>query len=258
MSTRLYEDDETNGATVLASDIDAELNKIRLDVRERMLQGGMFFAGTPATNPDPANTQENLDGRSAIGVEDDTHDNTGVLTIAWDHLATTAMGRFYGAGHATTAKRDNLELLDGIYLGTAGDKLCHGISSAAYTRASVFDAVPSSGRIPIVIYKVPTGSPARTLRGAGIIVGTKPTGGDIVVSIYKHAAPADTVERLTSASGTLLGAVTLSNAPGTEFSKFSVTGFGDALAAEDELYADFGTTNGALNATVFVDVDESA
>jgi len=258
MSTRVYEDDETNGATVLASDIDAELNKIRLDVRERLLQGGHFFAGTPATNPNPPATQENFDGRHAIGVEDDTHDNTGVLTIAWDELATTSYGRFYGSLHATTAKRTNLELIDGIFLGTAGDKLCHGIASGAYVRASVFDAVPASGRIPIAIYKVPTGSPARTLRGAGIIVGTKPTGGDIVVSIYKHAAPADTVERLTNGSGTLLGAVTLSNSPGTEFSKFSTTGFGDALAAEDELYADFGATNGALNATVFVDVDESA
>lgn len=234
MSTDVWSDTAPLGSQN-ANTADDELRKVRLGIRERMVQGGHKYALSVTS----ANTSENEDGKHCVGVEDEVGDDTGVLTLAWDFAGTVAKIVYHGGSHAT--KADRTEFPGDI--GFSGTGRFLGVADGARIRAILSDGVPvANTRIKRVMYKVPGGTGAinRTLTLIRVVVAVRPTVDNLVVELFKQAAPADSVDRF--AGGTSLGTVTLTPASSDFSAEATVS---QVLAPDDEIIAAYGATVGS-------------
>jgi hypothetical protein len=245
MSTRTWVPGDPAGSDA-ANTIDNAIQRARQDILERLMQGGHKFAGT--TPPAP-NVNENADGRLCVGYETQTFQtDAGYLTLAWRFDGTTAMIRQYGHTHATQADQTEIP---GDLVGPSAVAITKGGKAVgAFTRVVTGDTLPvASSYLKRVIYKVPsfTGAPGRTLQRLMVIVGAKPVGADLVVTVRKLAAPAVGTDRFIDGSSTQIATTTLTVASGN----FAVeaTALAQALATDDELVVKYGTVGSTTAAT---------
>lgn len=252
MATRAWNANDPAGSDA-ANTIDNATQRIRQDVIERLVQGGFKIA---SITPPVSSANENSDGRPAVGYETQSHqDDTGYLTIAWKFDGTTYMVRQYGTGHATQASQFEIpgDLVNAgpIYLIKGGKAV------GAFLRAIIGDPTPLATKyLKRVAYKVPSfsGAPGRTLQKVKLVVGTKPAGSDLVVTVRKLAAPADSIDRFNDTNSTQVASTTLTAASGN-FSAES-TALGVALATDDELVVKYGATDGsAADLTVILQIE---
>lgn len=84
------------------ANVDDDLRKLKLDVGERLIQGGHIV--TNITPPAPI-TNEPADGKHAIGWDTASPFATdaGTWTMVWDHAGTVPLVVVYGGSHATKA-----------------------------------------------------------------------------------------------------------------------------------------------------------
>ncbi len=254
MSTRTWNAGDPAGSDA-ANTIDNAAQRIRQDILERLMQGGHKFAGTAPPAP---GALENNDGKICVGIETQTFQtDAGYATIVWDNAGTVAKVRVYGGTHATQA--NDVEIPGDLVAPSAVKITKGGKAVGAFLRAITGDILPvASSYLKRVVYKVPsfTNAPARTLTKIMVVVGTKPVGADLQVTVRKLAAPAVGTDRYLDASSTVLTTVTLTAASGN----FAVetTGLAHALATDDELvikYGTVGTTTAAADVTIILQIE---
>lgn len=253
MSTRAWNANDPAGSDA-ANTIDDAERRVRQDILERLMQGGLKFAGTAAPAP---SVSENTDGRPCVGYETQTFQtDAGYLTLAWRQDGATYMVRQYGHSHATQA--DQFEIPGDLMAPGAVFITKGGRAVGAFVRAVIGDAAPVANTyLKRVVYKVPsfTGAPSRTLTKVMVIVGGKPVGADLQVTVRKLSAPAVSVDRFQDASSTALTTVTLTAA--TNFA-VETTGLASSLSTDDELvikYGTVGTTTAAVDLTVIMQIE---
>lgn len=183
-----------------------------------------------------------------MGVLDGLGD-AGVANLCYNAAGTVSRVKQYGSTHANA---DRTEFPGPVYAGPSGDKALAGIATAANVRLSFYDALPVVGYLKAVVYKVPSGSPARTLKRIRLIAGTRPTSATLDVDIRKAAAPGLGVDRYLDASTASVGTASLTNASGNYSVEATVSA---ALAADDELIIKWTAVNGAQDVTVLLQVE---
>ena len=254
MSTRAWNAGDAAG-TDAANTIDDAIRRVRQDLLEREMQGGRKFVGTAPPAP---GVTENNDGKACIGIETQTFQtDAGYLTLAWDNAGTAKKMRIYGGSHATQANQTEIP---GDLVDSSGNLITKsGKAVGALLRAVIGDPAPAaSAYLKRVVYKVPsfTDAPARTLQKLLVVVGTKPVGADLVVTVRKLAAPAVGVDRFIDGSSTQIGTVTLT-AASSNFAA-ETTAIAAALATDDELvikYGTVGSSTAAADVTVILQIE---
>lgn len=239
MATNTWDNGSPLG-TAAANTLETIIQTFKLDVYERERQGDRrWTTGAP---------DGGHDGKTCVGVSDGLGDS-GVANLCYNAAGTTSRVKQYGSGHANA---DRTEFPGPIFAGPSGDKRVAGIADAAIVRLSFFDAMPQVGYVKAIVYKVPAGSAARTLKRIRLVAGTRPTSSSLDVDIRKAAAPGLGVDRYLDGSTSSVGTTSLTNASGNYSVEATVT---QALAADDELIIKWTAVNGAQDITVLLQVE---
>lgn len=239
MATNTWDNGSPLG-TAAANTLETIIQTFKLDVYERERQGDRRWTNGA---PDGGN-----DGKTCVGILDGLGD-AGVANLCWNAAGTTSRVKQYGSGHANV---DRTEFPGEVYAGPSGDKKLAGIASAATVRLSFYDAMPQVAYVKAVVYKVPAGSPARTLKRIRLVAGTRPTAASLDVDIRKAAAPGLGVDRFLDASTTSVGTASLTNASANYSVEATVS---QALAADDEIIVKWTAVNGAQDVTVLLQIE---
>lgn len=229
-----------------ANTVDNYLRDSRLGIHDRWRQGG-HRSTSGAADGDNDGKHVPVD-TAAPPVPSDA----GEWSV-WDAAGTARQRRFYGSTHATNP---NVSEFPGeIRAGSAGTAKMAGVATAAWVRVAVGDVVPAVGYLKRVVYKVPAGSPARSLKRVRMVVGTRPTSSSAQVEVRKAAAPADSVDRFLDASTTAAGSVSLTNASGNFAAESTAAPLPVALAEDDELVLKWISVNGAVDVSVLLQIE---